>query len=196
MVDGVWNCGEGRTNIDLVPSTNLFPRRGSLCDLTEGGTSDDRSGDVGCGDVMDRTISGLGCCRGGPGVAGDASGIREVEKLGVASGGELGIFFAGDGAGLGTGGSSNGRMTVGLGIPLGWGTTLSAAAPISGRSASSSLRICRSYMIDERTCSTRAAVMSSWASRLCRSSARCRFCEIPSALLARICSYLLAYDVR
>lgn len=38
--------------------------------------------------------------------------------------------------------------------------------------------------------------MSSLASRLCRSSARCRFCEIPSALLASICSYLLAYGVR
>ena len=39
-VDGVWNCG-GRTNIDLVPSTNLFPKRGSLFDLTG------RCGDVG-----------------------------------------------------------------------------------------------------------------------------------------------------
>ena len=29
MVDGVWNWGEGRTNIDLVPSANLFPKSGS-----------------------------------------------------------------------------------------------------------------------------------------------------------------------
>ena len=46
---------------------------------------------------MDRTISGLGGCRGGgpglgPGMVGGASGIREVEKLGVVSGGELGVF--------------------------------------------------------------------------------------------------------
>ena len=71
---------------------------------------------------MDRTISGLGCCRGGspglgPGMMGDASGIREVEKLGVVSGGELGMFFTGGEAGLGMGGSSNGRITVGLGAP-------------------------------------------------------------------------------
>lgn len=73
---------------------------------------------------MDRTISGPGCCRGGgpglgPGRAEGASGIREVEKLGVVSGGELGGFFAGGRAGLGIGGSSNGGMTVGLGTPLG-----------------------------------------------------------------------------
>jgi len=71
---------------------------------------------------MDRTISGLGCCGGGSpglgaGMVGDASGIREVEKLGVVSGGELGAFFTGGGAGLGRGGPSNGRMTVGLGAP-------------------------------------------------------------------------------
>ena len=49
----------------------------------------------------------------------DASGIREVERLGVVSGGELGVFFTGGGAGLGTGGSSSGGITVGLGTPLG-----------------------------------------------------------------------------
>lgn len=52
-------------------------------------------------------------------MAGDASGIREVEKLGVVSGGELGVVFADGGAGLRAGGSSSGRMTVGLGIPFG-----------------------------------------------------------------------------
>jgi len=46
MVDGVWNCG-GRTNIDLVPSTNLFPKRGSLFDSTGGGGGTVRCGDVG-----------------------------------------------------------------------------------------------------------------------------------------------------
>ena len=124
MVDGVWNWGEGRTNIDLVPSTNLLPERGSSFEPTGGGTGAVRCGDVGWGDVIDRTISGLGCCRGGgrglgPGMVGDASGIREVERLGVVSGGELGVFFPGGGAGLEMEGSSNGKMTVGLGIPLG-----------------------------------------------------------------------------
>jgi hypothetical protein len=43
---------------------------------------------------MDRTISGLGCCGGGspglgPEMLGDASRIREVEKLGAVSGGEF-----------------------------------------------------------------------------------------------------------
>jgi hypothetical protein len=47
---------------------------------------------------MDRTISGLGCWRGGgpgldPGMVGAASGIREVEKLGVVRGGELRGFL-------------------------------------------------------------------------------------------------------
>lgn len=73
---------------------------------------------------MDRTISGPVWCREGglglgPGTAEGASGIREVEKLGVVSGGELGGFFAGGRVGLGVGGSSNGRITVGLGTPLG-----------------------------------------------------------------------------
>lgn len=52
-------------------------------------------------------------------MAGEASGIREVEKLGVVSGGELGPFFVCGGVGLGMGGSSNGRITVGFGTPFG-----------------------------------------------------------------------------
>jgi len=72
---------------------------------------------------MDRTISGPGCWRGGPGldpgVVGAASGIREAEKLGVVRGGELRGFFIGDGAGLGMGVSSNGGIKVGFGTPLG-----------------------------------------------------------------------------
>lgn len=120
MVDGVWKCGEGRTNIDFVPSTNSFPRRGSLCGLAIAGICVCRCGDVGWGEVIDRTISGLSCCRGGgpgldPGATGDAPRIREVEKLGVVSGGELGVFFTSGGVGLE---SSNGRITVGLGIPF------------------------------------------------------------------------------
>ena len=163
MVDGVRNCGEGRTNIDFVPSTNWFPRRGSLCGLSGAGICVCCRGDVGWGEVIDRTISGPCCCSGGGpglglGTAGDVPGILEVEKLGVVSGGELGVFFAGGGTGLG---SSNGRITVGFGIPFARGAALSAALLISGRSASSSFSSCLSYMIDERTCSTRAAVMSS-----------------------------------
>ena len=46
-VDGVWNWGERPTNIDFVPSTNLFPNRGSLFELVGGGTGADRCGDVG-----------------------------------------------------------------------------------------------------------------------------------------------------
>lgn len=47
MVDGVWNCEDRPTNIDFVPSTNLFPSRGSLSELTGGGTGAVRCGDVG-----------------------------------------------------------------------------------------------------------------------------------------------------
>jgi len=124
MVDGVWNWGERPTNIDFVPSTNLFPNRGSLFELTGGETGAARCGDVGWGDVIDRTISGPGCLRGGgpgldPGIVGATSGIREVEKLGVVSGGELGMFFVGGGVGLGMDGSSNGGINVGFGAPLG-----------------------------------------------------------------------------
>jgi len=73
---------------------------------------------------MDRTISGPGCWRGGgpgldPGMVGAASGIREVEKLGVVRGGELRGFFVGGGVGLGMGVSSNGGIKVGFGTPLG-----------------------------------------------------------------------------
>lgn len=115
MGDVVGNCGGGRTNAGFVPSTNSLPRRGSLCGLTWAGICARRCGDVGWGEVIDRTISGPVCGRGGPGLAGDTPGIREVEKLGVISGGKFGVFFTGGGAGLG---SSNGRMTVGLGIPF------------------------------------------------------------------------------
>ena len=117
MMDGVWNCDEGRTNIDFVPSTNPFPRRGSLGGLDRAGICVCRCGDVGWGEVIDRTISGPGCCRGGgPGLGPrDAPGIREAEKLGVISDDELEVFFTGGGIGLG---SSNGRITVGLGTPF------------------------------------------------------------------------------
>jgi len=162
-IDGVWNCGGGRTNIDFAPPAGPFPKRGSLGSLIGAGVADCRCGDVGWGEVIDRAISGLDCCREGgaslgPGPTGDALGIREVERLGFVSGGELGVLFEGGGTGLG---SSNGSITVGLGTPLECGSTLSAALLISGRSASSSFRSCRSYMIVERTCSTRAAVISS-----------------------------------
>lgn len=46
MVDGVWNC-DGRTNIDFVPSTNLFPRRGSSCGLADAVIAVCRCGNVG-----------------------------------------------------------------------------------------------------------------------------------------------------
>ena len=85
--------------------------------------------------------------------------------------------------------SSKGGMTVGRGGPGFAETYLSAALLTSPFSSSSSRRCARSYMMDERTCSMRAAVTSSVTSFLCLSNARWRFWDIPSARRARICSY-------
>lgn len=89
--------------------------------------------------------------------------------------------------------SSRGGITVGRGGGGFAATCLFAALLTSDRSASSSRRCCRSYIMDERTCSMRAVVMSSVTNRLCLARARCKFCEIPSARRARICSYRSAW---
>ena len=105
MVEGVWNC-ERLTNIDLVPSASPLPRRGSLWGLTGAEFCVCRCGDVGCGDVIDRTISGPGGFRGGspdlgPGILEvGAPEAREVEKLGVVGDKALGRGFKDGGPGL------------------------------------------------------------------------------------------------
>lgn len=88
--------------------------------------------------------------------------------------------------------SSSGGTIIGLGIPLVLGATFALEVATSGRRDSSSLRSCRSYMMDERVYSIRAVVISSVTRLRCVCSARCRFWEIPSARLTSICSYLFA----
>jgi hypothetical protein len=69
--------------------------------------------------------------------------------------------------------SSRGKITDGLGMPFGFGgATFWLALLTSVRSASSSRSSCLSYMIDERACSIKAAVISSATVRLCVSIAR------------------------
>ena len=114
------------------------------------------------------------------GTLGDGTGLRFSEGLGSAGG-----------AG-GLKSSSRGGTIVGCGIPLGLGTVFALEPATSGRRDSSSLRSCRSYMIDERLYSISAAVISSVTLRLWVCSARCRFWEIPSARRTSICSYLFA----
>ena len=101
-------------------------------------------------------------------------------------------------AGRGTGllNSSRGGTYDGRGAPFAFagGMYFLFALPTSGLRASSSRRSWRSYRIDERVCSTSAAVTSSVTSFLCRSRARCKFWEMPSARFAKIISYLLAYE--
>lgn len=95
-------------------------------------------------------------------------------------------------AGRGTGGfvnSSRGGMNAGRGATTGFtGICFLSALLTSARRASSSRRCCRSYMMDDRTCSMRAEVTSSVTRRLCLARALWRFCEMPSARRARICS--------
>jgi hypothetical protein len=55
------------------------------------------------------------------------------------------------------------ELIVGFGTPFAAGTTFFAASSISPRRASSSRRSCRSYKMDERACSIKAAVISSLA---------------------------------
>lgn len=61
--------------------------------------------------------------------------------------------------------SSKGGMMVGFGIPFALGATFALEPAISGRRDSSSLRSCRSYMMDDRVYSMRAVVISSVTSR-------------------------------
>ncbi len=95
-------------------------------------------------------------------------------------------------AGRGTGAlvkSSNGGTTGGRSAVTGLaGICLLAALLTSDRRVSNSRRCCLSYMIEDLTCSMSAAVMSSVTRRLCLAKALCRFCEMPSARRARICS--------
>ena len=68
--------------------------------------------------------------------------------------------------------SSNGKTTGGLGKAFGFGgATFWSALLTSVRRASNSRSNCFSYMIDERACSTKAAVISSATARLCVSNA-------------------------
>jgi len=114
------------------------------------------------------------------------------------AGGALGGFEGVAEAGRGIEGllkSSSGGTYEGRGAPLVFaGTNFFTALLTSGLRASSSRSSCRSYMMDDRTCSTKAAVTSSVTRRLCLSNARWRFWEIPSARLARIISYLFALN--
>ena len=60
--------------------------------------------------------------------------------------------------------SSKGGTTEGLGTPLVvLGVTFFAELLMSGKRASSSRRSCFSYMIEERACSIKAVVKSSFA---------------------------------
>ncbi len=88
--------------------------------------------------------------------------------------------------------SSSGGIIIGFGIPLVLGATFALEFATSGRRDSSSLRSCRSYMMDERVYSIRAVVISSVTKLRCVCNARCRFWEIPSARRTSICSYLFA----
>jgi hypothetical protein len=94
---------------------------------------------------------------------------------GAAGGIRFGGFATGGVALVCVGGisSSRGRITDGLGTPFGFGgATFWLALLTSVRSASNSRSSCLSYIIDERACSIKAAVISSATVRLCVSIAR------------------------
>ena len=108
----------------------------------------------------------------------------------------LGALIGGPEAGRGMGAllkSSRGGTKVGRGALIGFtGAAFLAALATSVRSASNSRRCWRSYIMEDRTCSMRAEVISSVTRRLCRIRARCKLSEMPCARRARTCSYLFA----
>lgn len=137
----------------------------------------------------------------GSGGCGEALAAREGPgwDIEAASAGGLKDPVGAADAGRGTGlllKSSRGGTYDGRGAPFAFagGMYFLFALLTSGLRASSSRRSWRSYKMDERVCSTSAAVTSSVTSFLCRSRARCKFCEMPSARFAKIISYLLAYE--
>lgn len=141
---------------------------------------------------MTAGVGEAGRAESGPFMEGVVEGARPPESGALCSGGETAAF--------GTK-SSSGGMWLGRGATEGLaGVYFLSAFWTSGRNNSSSRRCCLSYIIDDRTCSISAAVTSSVTRRLCLANERCRFCEMPSARRARICSYLSAWwrgrDVR